>query len=124
MIDYNRVILIGRLTRDVETRTTPTGVTVGKMSLAVNERYKSNGEWKDKVVFIDVTAFGSSAAAAVKYVRKGSRVMIDGRLNFEKWKTKDGQNRSKLDVIAEKIVFLDSRIKTEPEEDLDDDVPF
>lgn len=108
MASYNRVILIGNVTRDIELRTIPSGTSVVDMGLAVNDRVKRNGQWCDDTTFIDVTLFGRRAEVADEYLAKGSPVMIEGRLKLETWE-KDGQKRSKLKVIAEKLQLLSSR---------------
>ena len=108
---YNRVILVGNLTRDVELKYTPSGVAIAKFGLATNRNYKDNttGEMKQEVMFIDITVFGRSAEVANQYLKKGKRVLIEGRLVFDQWIDSSGQKRSKHSIIAEKIQFMDSK---------------
>lgn len=105
MADLNVVILLGRLTRDPELRYTPGGTAVTTLGLAVNNRYKQGEEWKEEACFVDVTVFGRQAETSSEYLAKGSQALIEGRLNFRKWE-KDGQTRTKLDVVASRVQFL------------------
>jgi len=108
---YNRVILIGNLTRDVELRHTPNGTALAKIGLATNRRYKDSmtGEMKDEAMFIDVDLWGRTAETANQFLRKGSKVLVEGRLTLQQWVDQTGQKRSKHSVTAEKLQFLDSR---------------
>jgi single-strand DNA-binding protein len=108
---FNKVILIGNLTRDVELRYTPSGTAVGKFGLAVNRVYKDNvtGENKQEVLFIDITVFGRSAEVANQYLSKGRRVLVEGRLVLDQWVDSSGQKRSKHSVVAERVQFMDSK---------------
>jgi single-strand DNA-binding protein len=108
---YNRVILIGNLTRDVELRHTPNGTALAKIGLATNRTYKDNmsGENKQEVMFIDVDVWGRPAETANQYLKKGSKVLVEGRLTFQQWTDQNGQKRSKHAISAEKLQFLDSR---------------
>lgn len=106
---YNKVILIGNLTRDVELRYLPSGSAVAKMGLATNRQYTQNGEKKDETCFIDITLFGRSGEVANQYLRKGSKVLIEGRLVLEQWTDQQGQKRSKHSVVGESMKMLDSR---------------
>jgi len=107
---FNKVILIGNLTRDVELRYTPNGTAIAKFGLATNRTYKDSvtGENKQEVMFIDITVFGRSAEIANQYLAKGRRVLIEGRLVLENWVDNNGQKRSKHSIVAEKIQFMDS----------------
>lgn len=107
----NKVILIGNLTRDVELRYSTGGSAIGKLGLATNRKWKdkNSGETKDEAMFIDVTVFGRSAEIANQYLNKGSKVLVEGRLQLERWVDNNGQNRSKHSVIAEQLQFLDSK---------------
>src|SRR5688572_19227976 len=101
---YNRVVLIGNLTRDVEVKYLQSGMAVSEVTLAVNDRRKNQqGEWVDEVSFIDVTLWARNAEVASEYLTKGSPVFIEGRLKLDQWET-DGQKRSKLRVVAENLV--------------------
>ncbi len=107
---YNKVILAGNLTRDVEIRYTPGGAAVGNTGIAVNRRYKAQtGEQKEEVMFVDITFFGRTAEIANQYLRKGSKVLVDGRLKLEQWTAQDGSKRSKHAVIVENLQMLGSR---------------
>ncbi len=109
MSSFNRVILLGNLTRDVELRHLQSGTSVADIGLAVNDRRKSqSGEWIEECSFFDVTLWGRTAEIASEYLSKGSPVLIEGRLKQETWE-KDGQNRSKVKVIAEKMRLIGGR---------------
>jgi len=109
MASFNRVILCGNLTRDVELRRTPQGTAVTDLGLAVNERVKRNDEWVDEVNFFDVTLWGRTAEVASEYLSKGSPVLIEGRLKYETWSQEDGSKRSKVKVVGEKMQMLGTR---------------
>ena len=106
MSDTNSVILMGNLTRDPELRHTPSGVAVANIGLASNRKYKQGDDLKEDVCFIDVTVFGSTAVAVSEYLNKGRKVLVEGRLRFHSWEAEDGQKRSKVDVIANRVNFL------------------
>lgn len=107
--DINRVTLVGRLTRDPELRHLPSGQPVLGLGLAVNGRQRDDaGNWTDKPNFFDVKVFGNQAESLSQHLAKGRRVGIDGRLDWSSWET-DGQKRSKVEVIAFQVQFLDSR---------------
>ncbi|MDB6028109.1 MAG: ssb [Verrucomicrobiales bacterium] len=108
MASFNKVILIGNLTRDPELRYTPKGTAVAKIGLAVNRVWKTDtGETKEEVTFIDVDVFSRTAENVSQYLRKGSPVMIEGRLRLDTWDDKQTQQkRSKLGVVAENVQFL------------------
>jgi single-strand DNA-binding protein len=108
---YNKVILIGNLTRDVELRYTPSGTAVAKFGLATNRVYKDSvtKENKQEVMFIDITMFGRSAETANQWLKKGKRILIEGRLVLDQWTDNNGQKRSKHSVVAEKMQFMDSK---------------
>ncbi|WP_457564330.1 single-stranded DNA-binding protein [Caminibacter sp.] len=108
---YNKVILVGNLTRDVELRYTPNGTAIAKFGLATNRTYKDSvtGENKQEVMFIDITVFGRSAEIANQYLGKGRRVLVEGRLVLDQWVDSSGQKRSKHSIVAEKLQFMDSK---------------
>ncbi len=108
MASFNRVILIGNLTRDVELRYITSGTAVTELGIAVNDRVKRNDEWVDEATFVDVTLWGRTAEVASEYLSKGSQVLIEGRLKLDSWET-DGQKRSKLRVVGEKMQMLGSK---------------
>ena len=107
---YNKVVLVGNLTRDVEIRYSPSGSAVGKVGIATSRKWKSQtGEQKEEVMFIDLTFFGRTAEIANQYLRKGSKVLVDGRLIFEQWTAQDGTKRSKHSITVENLKMLDSK---------------
>ena len=108
MASYNKVILIGNLTRDPELRYTPQGVAIAKIGLAVNRTWKTeSGETKEEVTFIDVDAFRRQAETLAQYLKKGSPLMVEGRLKLDQWDDKQtGQKRSRLGVVLEGFQFL------------------
>ena len=108
--DINRVTLVGRLTRDPELRHLPSGSPVLQLGLAVNGRQKDEaGNWTDKPNFFDVKVFGNHAEMLSQHLAKGRRVGIDGRLDWSSWEAQDGSKRSKVEVVAFQVQFLDSR---------------
>lgn len=110
MASYNRVILVGNLTRDPELRYITSGTAVSDVRLAVNDRRKNaNGEWVEETTYVDVTLWARTAEVASEYLSKGSPVLIEGRLRLDTWETSDGQKRSKLHVVAERMQMLGSR---------------
>lgn len=138
MPSYNKVILIGNLTRDPEVRFTPKGLAIAKIGLAMNRTWKdANGDKKEEVTFVDVDAFGKQAEAIGQYLKKGRPIMIEGRLKLDVWDDKQtNQKRSKLGVALESFQFMDSKgaENTKPEAKSEaqapatdvnqDDVPF
>jgi len=107
---YNKVIMIGNLTRDIELKYIPSGAAVAKGAIATSHKYKTqSGEQKDEVCFLDFSVFGKSAEILNQYVRKGSKVMLEGRLVFEQWTANDGSNRSRHTLRVETFKFLDSK---------------
>ena len=109
MASYNRVVLVGNLTRDPELRYISSGTAVTEIALAVNDRKKSSsGEWVEDTQFIDVTLWGRTAEVASEYLGKGSSLLIEGRLKLDRW-DKDDKKFSKLRVVGEKMEFLDKR---------------
>jgi single-strand DNA-binding protein len=109
MASYNRVVLIGNLTRDPELRYIPSGMAVSDIGLAVNDRRKgANGEWIEETTFVDVTLWGRTAEVASEYLSKGSPVFIEGRLKLDTWE-KDGKKNSKLRVVCDKMQLIGGR---------------
>lgn len=107
---YNRVVLVGNLTRDPELRYTPGGTAVTDVGMAINDRRKgANGEWVDETVYVDVTLWARLAEVASEYLNKGSSLLIEGRLKFDTWETNEGQKRSKLRVVGERMQMLGGR---------------
>jgi single-strand DNA-binding protein len=110
MANYNRVILMGNLTRDPQLRYLPSNTAVCDFGLAINRRYRDrDGNLKDEVCFVDVSAFGRQAETLNQYVRKGRPLLVEGRLKFDSWTGQDGQKRSKLSVVAENFQFVGAR---------------
>src|ERR1700684_3707059 len=111
MANYNKVILIGNLTRDPELRYTPKGSAVAKIGLAVNRTWKNEaGESKEEVTFIDVEAWGRQAEVIAQYMRKGRPLLVEGRLKLDSWEDKTThQKQSKLKVVLETFCFIDSK---------------
>lgn len=109
MASFNRVILVGNLTRDVEVRYLQNGTAVAEIGLAVNDRRKNQaGEWIEETTFVDVTLWNRTAEVAGEYLKKGSSVLIEGRLKLDTWET-DGQKRSKLRVVGQTMQMLGGR---------------
>lgn len=140
MASYNRVVLVGNLTRDIQLRHTPAGTAVTDVGLAINEKVKRGENYVDETVFVDITLFGRTAEVAGQYLSKGSNVLIEGRLKLDTWE-KDGLKHSKLKVIADNLKMLGSKgegiAKVKPEreyapasaparagDEYDDDIPF
>lgn len=110
MNGFNKVILAGNLTRDPELRYTPSGTAIAKFGLAINRKWRdANGETKEDVTFVDVDAFGKQAETIGQYMKKGSAILIEGRLKLDQWEDKQTQQkRSRLGVVAETFIFLGS----------------
>ena len=107
-MSYNKIILIGNLTKDPELRYTPQGTPVTSFRIAVNTKYKQSDEMKQETLFIDNVVFGKQAESCSKYLSKGSSVLVEGRLQERRWE-KDGQQKSKFEVIAQSVRFLSSK---------------
>ena len=114
-MSINRVNITGNLTRDPELRATAAGTQVLSFGIAVNDRRKNpqTGEWEDYPNYIDCTMFGTRAEAVGRYISKGSKVAIEGKLRYSSWE-RDGQKRSKLEVIVDEIEFMNSRPAASP----------
>lgn len=118
----NRVVLIGRLTREPELRATPSGTSVCGLRIAVNSMRKdANGEPCERPNYFDVSVFGAAAESVSNYMRRGSRVGIDGRLEWREWETADQQKRQAVSIIADTVQFLDG--PRSGEEDAPDGAP-
>ena len=130
MASLNRVFLIGNLTRDPELRYTPSGTAVNKFGLAINRIYTQDGEKKEDTCFVDIVTWGKTAENCQNYLSKGRPILVEGRLQFSSWETPEGQRRTKLEVVAERIQFLGGPkpegMGTEgPDEgEADNDIPF
>jgi len=106
---FNKVILVGNLTRDIELRYTQGGMGIAKTAIATSRKFTSNGEKKEEVCFVDITFFARSAEVANQYLRKGSKILVEGRLSFEQWTDDKGQKRNKHSVTVETMQMLDSK---------------
>jgi single-strand DNA-binding protein len=112
MANLNRVFLIGNLTRDPELRYTPSGMAVATLRLAVNHRFKDrSGELKQDACFVNIVVWDKQAETSNQYLKKGSSVLIEGRLQSRSWQDNEGKNRSVIEVRADRVVFLDSAQK-------------
>ena len=110
MANYNKVILVGNLTRDPQLKYLPSQMAVVEFGLAVNHKYKTkSGEDREEVLFIDVAAFGRGAEVINQYCQKGRAIAVDGRLEWREWEDKDGNKRQAIDVIADSVQFLGGR---------------
>lgn len=141
MSNINMVVLTGNLTRDPELRTTASGMNVLQFSMAVNDRVKEGGEWKDRPNYIDCTMFGTRAESLSRFLHKGSKIAVQGKLHWSSWE-KDNQKRSKIEVFPDSVELLTPRTSQpahEPEQQqmtgmpepsersysiYDDDMPF
>lgn len=133
MADLNRVFLIGNLTRDPELKYTQSGLAVCDLGLAVNRKWRSReGEDREETLFVDISVFGRQAETASEYLRKGRPVFIEGRLKLDQWTNQEGQKRSKITVVADRVQFLGGRSPEQPQPgapetsapDSEDDIPF
>ena len=126
MASFNKVIVMGNLTRDPELRYTPNGSPVCGFGLALNRRYQ-NGQGSDveEVTFVEITVWGKQAEVCAEYLAKGSPVLLEGRLRQDRWETADGDRRSQLKVVAESVKFLPRNERTETvREPGEDDLTF
>ena len=109
MASFNKVILLGNLTRDPEVRSLPTGQTVTEIGMACNRTFTvggPGGEKKEEVTYVDVSFWGRTGEVIAQYFHRGDPIFIEGRLNFRQWEAKDGSKRSKLSVTGEKFEFI------------------
>ena len=107
MGSFNKVYLLGNLTRDPESRDLPSGTKLASFGLAVNQTYrKADGEEVEETTFVDIDAFGRTAENILKYCKKGDPLMVEGRLRYQNWETENGDKRSKLTVMLETFQFL------------------
>jgi single-strand DNA-binding protein len=110
MTSFNKVILMGNLTRDPEVRYTPNGSAVANFAIAVNRKYKQGEETKEEVSYIDIVVFGKQAENCGQYLNKGDAALIEGRLQQRRWDDKDtGAKRSKVEVAAQSVTFMPKR---------------
>ena len=107
---FNKLILVGNLTRDVEVRFSASNLAIGNTGIATNKKFKNQmGEEKEEVMFLDITFFGRTAEIANQYLKKGSKVLVDGRLKLDQWTDKSGQKRSKHSLVVESMKMLGGR---------------
>lgn len=111
---FNKVIGVGNLTRDIEMRYSQSGMAIASTALAMSRKFTSNGEKKEEVCFIDITFFARSAEIAQQYLKKGSKILVEGRLNFDQWMDENGQKRSKHNLVVETMQMLDSKEQGAP----------
>jgi single-strand DNA-binding protein len=110
MPNLNKVLLMGNLCRDPELRHLPSGMAVTSLSLAVNRKWKNaQGEQQEEVTFVDMEAFGKPAETMNQYLRKGSGIFIEGRLQLDQWTDKDGNKRQKMKVVVNEFQFIDGK---------------
>ncbi|HYA31495.1 MAG TPA: single-stranded DNA-binding protein [Thermodesulfovibrionales bacterium] len=119
---YNRIILIGNLTKDPELRYTPQGTPVSTFRIAVNTRYKQSEESREDTLFIDIVTFGKQAETCSQYLGKGKSVLVEGRLQERRWES-EGQQKSKFEVVAQTVRFLSRKGSGESQGVQDTEVP-
>ena len=118
MSSFNKVILLGNLTRDPELRVTASGLSICKLGLAVNRRFKAkDGEQKEEVTFVDVDSFGRQAETISKYFSKGKPILVEGRLKLDQWANQEGEKRSKMGVVLEQFQFVSGQGDGEPKQE-------
>ena len=103
---FNKIVLVGNLTRDIELRYTQGGAAIGSCGIAVTHKYTLNGEKREETCFVDITFFGKQAEIANQYLNKRSKLLIEGRLKFDQWTDNNGQNRSKHSIAVESMEML------------------
>lgn len=106
---FNKIVLVGNLTRDIELRYTQGGAAIGSSGIAVTRKYTLNGEKREEMCFIDITFFGKQAEIANQYLGKGSKLAVEGYLKFEQWTDNNGQNRSKHTISVESMEMLGNK---------------
>lgn len=112
---YNKIIVVGNLTRDIELRYSQSGSAIGNVGIASTKKFKSQtGEQKEEVLFVDLTFFGRTAEIANQYLRKGSKVLVDGRLKLDQWVAQDGTKRSKHSITVENLTMLGNKNDAPP----------
>lgn len=132
-MEINRVIIIANTTRDVELKNTPSGASVANFSIASNRKYKAGDETKEEVSYFDCVVWGKLAELCEKYVKKGDKVGVEGRLQQRRWET-DGKKASKVEIVVENIQFLSNKNKSQVGDNSsqyaadnpfsDEDIPF
>jgi single-strand DNA-binding protein len=110
MATYNKVLIMGNLTRDPELKQTPSSQPVAQIGIAMNRKFKDReGNMREETTFVDCEAWGRTAEVMAQYLSKGKPVFVEGRLKLDQWQDKDGGNRSKLKVVIESFQFIDSK---------------
>ena len=118
MLELNKVLLIGNLTRDPEVRYLPSGTAVAEFDIGVNRRFKNReGELQKETLFMRISSFGRTAEFCGEYLKKGRRVYVEGRLRSDSWEAKDGTKRTRISVVAERIQFADPKPAAAAEEE-------
>ena len=114
MAGINKVFLMGNLTRDPEVRYLQSGTAVSDFDIAVNRKYRDrSGEMKEETLFIRIVAWERNAEFCGEYLKKGRRILVEGRLRLDQWEGKDGTKRSRMEVVAERFYFVDSKAQSE-----------
>jgi single-strand DNA-binding protein len=120
----NRVVMVGRLTRDVELRSLPSGRSVASLRIACNSSRKDGEETTERPNYFDVSVYGAPAESVARYTGKGSRVGIDGRLEWREWENSEQQRRQAVSIVADVVQFLDGRggrkVHEDPDEEAND----
>lgn len=129
MANFNKVILAGNVTRDIQLKHLPSGTACAEFGMAINRKWKDQGgQSKEEVCFVDLTCFGKQAEMLQKYVSKGKPLMVEGRLKYDQWEAKEGGKRSKLTVVVDGFQFLGAgggaKSEPEPGADADGDYKF
>lgn len=132
MASFNRITILGNLVRKPELRYIPSGTAVCTMTVATNRKYKQGDDWKDSTCFIEVEVWGRQAETSAEYLDKGRQVLIDGRLDQDRWDSQDGTKRSKHKIVASQVVFVGSRQSSSgtsssthsADKPVEDDIPF
>ncbi len=107
---FNKVIIVGNLTRDIELKYAPSGTAIGSTGIASTRKFKGgDGQMKEEVLFVDITAFGRTAEVMNQYLRKGSKILVEGRLKLDTWTDQNGGKRSRHSVTIENMTMLDSK---------------
>lgn len=118
----NQCTFTGNIGKDIELKQTTGGTAICNISVAVSDRVKISGEWKDQTEWVSAVVFGAQAENAAKYLAKGSKVLIQGRMQTRKWQDKDGKDRYSTEIVCDKVEYLSKR--TDDAAGADEDIPF
>ncbi|MFC2073801.1 single-stranded DNA-binding protein [Campylobacterota bacterium] len=111
---YNKIVLVGNLTRDIETRHTQAGLSIANTAIATSRKFKGqSGKQNEEVMFIDISFFGRTAEVAQQYLKRGSKILVEGRVKLDQWVDQNGQKRSKHSVTVETMQMLDGKNNTD-----------